>query len=230
MNEHPDFPAGFLNQAGINRQHVFDVNCLPPELLSTLGETQGYRQLILLGHGGKALWDCVKASGTGSNDPIDDYSMQTVRRWFADFLPERRFQFVYPGEQSVGLQHLGKLAGWHQPSPFMVGIDAEWGSWFAYRAVVLTDTDFSPSLPVVRGNPCLTCQNKPCISACPAGAVAEDLFSISGCAGFRLQAVSACAYACLARQACPVGSIHRYDDDQVRHSYLHSLAMLRPYI
>lgn len=223
------FPAAPLNLAGLNRQHVFDLAQLPPEVKRTLGATDGYRQLILLGHGGRQLWECVKASGIAGEHPIDGFCVQTVARWFADFLPDRRYRIVYPGEQTVGLQQLGKLAGWHQPSPFMVAIDAKWGSWFAYRAAILADSDFLPFFPVDRRSPCETCPSQPCIVACPAGALTGGAFSFDLCSAYRLSTGSRCASACLARNACPIGAEHRYDDEQIRHSYSHSLAMIKVY-
>jgi len=227
MSEPQPFPADFLNQAGINRQHVFNLSDLPAEALATLGDTAGYRQLILLGHGGRKLWECVKASGMASQHPIDDYCVQTVAHWFAEFLPSWRYKILFPGEQVVGLQQLGKLAGWHQPSPFMVGIDAEWGSWFAYRAAILADSDFLPFFPVDRGNPCLSCSSQPCISSCPAGALAGGHFALALCSRYRLTEGSPCANTCLARESCPVGAEHRYDAAQLAHSYGRSLAMIR---
>jgi epoxyqueuosine reductase len=238
MSEHPPFPADFLNEAGINRQHVFDLADLPDEVRATLGDTTGFQQLILLGHGGRRLWECVQASGIVGEHPIDDYCVQTVRRWFAEHIPGARYRIVYPGVSMVGLQALGRLAGWHHASPFMVGIDSEWGSWYAYRAVVLADSQFLPFFPAERAPkevplgdsiPCVDCPDQPCIAACPAEAMADGQFSLTRCAGYRLQAASACAYTCLARSACPVGSEHRYDDAQIRHSYGQSLAMLRKY-
>jgi hypothetical protein len=229
MNEHPAFPADFLNQSGINRQHVFNLDALPTAVVATLGNTDGYRQLILLGHGGRHLWECVKASGIGGEHPIDDYCRQMVSRWFAGYLPGRRYRMLYPGEQPVGLQQLGTLAGWHQPSPFMVGIDTEWGSWFAYRAALLADTDFSPFLPVDRSSPCTTCQEKPCIGACPANALDGGNFSLQKCIAYRRRAGSKCQFTCLARVDCPVGAEHRYDDEQLRHSYGRSLEDLKKY-
>ena len=229
MSEYSQFPAKFLNWAGINRQHVFSLATLPAEVLATLGETNGYRQLILLGHGGRALWACVKASGMLGEHPIDDYCVQTVTRWFTDLLPGQRYKILYPGEQVIGLQQLGKLAGWHQPSPFMVGIDAEWGSWFAYRAAILADTDFVPFSPLECSNPCLACPGQPCIAACPAGALANGGFAFDLCRHHRLTEGSACATTCVARETCPVGAEHRYDKDQLAHSYVRSLAMIRQY-
>ena len=229
MSERPIFPADALNAAGLNRHFVFDLAALPAAEKATLGDTTGFRQLILLGHGGRRLWEGVKASGITSEHPIDDYTVRTVENWLADTLPGKGFRIIYPGEQPVGLQELGKLAGWHHASPFMIGVDHEWGSWYAYRAVVLCDSDFRPFFPVDRGNPCITCVGQPCISACPTNALAGGEFNLERCSRFRLVIDSPGAVGCLARNACPVAPGHRYDDDQIRHSYQRSLAMLRQY-
>lgn len=224
------FPATFLAEAGLNRQHIFDLAALPAALLSPLGDTAGFTQLILLGHGGRRLWECVQAAALDSEHPIDDYCVATVDRCFAQFLPGRRHRLVYPGDAPIGLQSLGRLAGWHHASPFMIGIDAEWGSWSAYRAVVLAATDFCPSPVVDRDHPCQSCAERPCIAACPAGALADGRFALEKCSRYRLLPDSPCAHGCLARMACPVGAGHRYDEAQIRHSYARSLQMLRQYL
>lgn len=229
MSERTPLPAGFLDQAGLNRQHVFDLTSLPGDIVDRLAIQPSERQLILFGHGGRRLWECVRASGIGGENPIDDYSILTVARWFAEQLPGHRYRLLFPGEQPIGLQALGQLAGWHHPSPIMVGVDRQWGSWYAYRAVVIADTDLQPSIPQTRRSPCPDCRERPCISACPAGALRDGRFDLDTCSRFRLQADSPCSAGCLARQACPVGSEHRYDDAQIRHSYSRSLAVIRRY-
>lgn len=220
------FPTQALADAGLNRQFVFDLAALPDELLAPLGDTQGFRQLILLGHGGRRLWACVQAAQIASAHPIDDYCIATVDRLFRPILPSGGYRLVYPGDTPIGLQSLGKLAGWHHPTPFMVGIDEEFGSWSAYRAVLLADSDFCPSVPVDRKSPCASCRDTPCIVACPAGALAGGRFDLTACSDFRLQPDSPCALGCLARQACPVGAEHRYESSQITHSYARSLAMI----
>lgn len=222
-----DFPGTFLDRAGLNRQHVFELAALPEDIRSGIAAQRGETQLILLGHGGRRLWECVQAAGTGGEHPIDDYCIRTVADWFAACLPGRRYRLLYPGDAPVGLQALGRLAGWHHASPFMVGIDADWGSWYAYRAVLVADTDFAPSPVVDRGSPCLDCRQMPCIAACPAGALNGGRFDLDACSDWRLAAHSRCAEGCLARTACPVGAEHRYADAQIAHSYRQSLAMLR---
>ncbi len=227
MREFQPFPAAVLDRCGLNRQHIFELAELSAEVSATLGETAPYRQLILIGHGGKTLWECVKAARIAGANPIDDYSVQALEQCFAKHLPANRYRIIFPGNHPVGLQQLGKLAGWHHAAPFMVGIDPEWGSWYAYRAVVLADTDFRPSRAVDRNSPCTSCQAKPCITACPAGAMDGGSFALEKCIAYRRSDESRCKHTCLARIACPVGSEHRYDDDQMRHAYSISLQMIR---
>ncbi|MBP5996571.1 MAG: hypothetical protein KA535_01340 [Azonexus sp.] len=229
MSGFQPFPADALARCGLNRQHVFDLAGLPPAVIATLGDTAIYRQLVLLGHGGKLLWDCVKAAGAGGENPIDDFTVRSIENCFAEHLPANRYRIIYPGDQPVGLQQLGARAGWHHAAPFMVGIDPDWGSWYAYRAVVLADTDFCPSSIVDRNSPCNSCEIQPCIAACPAQAMAGGSFSLARCAAYRTQPGSACAFTCQARIACPVGSAHRYDADQLRHTYAISLRTIREY-
>lgn len=227
MHEFQPFPAAALDRCGLNRQHVFNLADLPAEISATLGETAPYRQLILIGHGGKTLWECVKAARIGGDNPIDDYSIQAIEQCFAEHLHGNRYRIIFPGEHPVGLQQLGKLAGWHHAAPFMVGIDPEWGTWYAYRAAVLTDTGFCPSRVVDRSSPCTDCQTRPCITACPAAAMDGASLALEECIAYRKRDDSKCIHTCLARVACPVGSEHRYDDDQLRHAYSISLQTIR---
>lgn len=229
MSKEAAFPGSFLDEAGLNRQHVFDLDSLPAAVLAALDVQAGERQLILIGHGGRRLWERLQATGMAGSDPIDDYSTRTIRQWFARELPDHRFRIPFPGARPIGLQALGALAGWHQPSPLMIGVDAEWGSWYAYRAVVIADTDFAPSPRHVGYSPCATCHPAPCISTCPAHALTGGQFDLAACSHHRLIPDSPCAMGCLARQACPAGSEHRYDDAQIRHSYGRSLAVIRQY-
>ncbi|PKO88790.1 MAG: hypothetical protein CVU16_13260 [Betaproteobacteria bacterium HGW-Betaproteobacteria-10] len=238
MSKRQAFPAALFDQVGLNRQHLFNLDSLPGDIRAKLGDTGNFRQLILLGHGGKRLWECVQAADLPGDDPIDDYVMQSIRQIFARHLGHKNYRVVYPGDTPMGLQQLGKLAGWHQSSPFMVGIDAVWGSWFAYRAVILADTDFLPILPVDRSasrhasdqaHPCSNCSEPPCMTACPVGAVTNEAFALAECLAYRQSPASACQFTCLARVACPVGSEHRYNADQLRHCYGISLRLIRQF-
>jgi hypothetical protein len=233
MQTFQTFDATLLNNAGLLRQAVFNINELPPEVAASMREhcdpAVPCRQLILIGHAGRKLWECVKASGIDSPDPIDNFTVNTVRQWFAACQPHNRYDIIYPGTRPIGLQSLGKLAGWHHASPFMVGIDSEWGTWYAYRAAVVADTNFEPTKRIERTSPCSSCDHRICIASCPAGAMDEGQFDLKKCVAYRKQEESRCADTCVARTSCPVGREHRYTDEQIRHSYSISLRVLQRY-
>lgn len=228
-------PADFsaLERAGLNLHAVLDFDALPAHLAADLrrdfAPAHACRQLVLIGNAGRSMWAAMKASGIASADPIDDFSVRAVSQWFAAQFPAHRYTLLYPGDAPVGLQTLGALAGWHRPTPFMLGILPQWGSWFGYRVALLTDTDLPPTEPLRAASPCEACTARPCIAACPAQAMAEEGFSLERCVAYRLQPESRCRACCVARDACPVGREHRYDDEQIRHSYSISLRAIEQY-
>ena len=226
-----DFSA--LDAVGLNLHAVFALDQLPDALRDALHNecdpARSYSQLILIGNGGRALWQTIQREGGHSADPIDDFSVREVRRWLAAQASGLNYEIVYPGERLVGLQSLGECAGWHFASPFMVGINERWGTWFAYRVAVLADTDFEPTRRVPGESPCTTCRPRPCVAACPGNAIESDGFNLANCVNHRLRPDSACRTTCLARLACPMRAEHRYDDDQIRHAYAISLRFIEAY-
>lgn len=222
-----------LNAAGLNRHAVFNIDELPADVAESVRGASApvptARQLILIGHAGRRLWEAVKESGIDSPDPIDDFTIRTVARWFASCQPGNAYEILYPGTHSIGLQRLGHLAGWHHPTPFMVGIDQEWGTWFAYRAAVVADTRFPTTQRLEGPHPCKTCEARTCITSCPGGALAGGQFDLGRCVGYRKQNDSQCKTTCLARMSCPVGSDHRYSEEQIRHTYSISMRAIERY-
>ncbi len=213
----------YLNEKGLNIQAVININNIPAKLLSTINNsvtnTDQFKQLIILGHLGKLLWEKVNASTSGSDNPIDDYASLIVNNLFSQYYPDNHFEIAYPGSEVIGLQQLGQLAGWHNASPFKVGINDQWGSWFAYRAVVLADTNFISTDVLESISPCISCKEQLCISACPSNALVTGELDNQCCIDYRKQAVSDCKNTCLARVSCPVGSEYRYTDEQIHYHY-----------
>ncbi|TVO57079.1 hypothetical protein [Denitromonas halophila] len=225
----PDFSA--LDAVGLNLQAVFNLTELPEPLrervLHATCPQAGFRQLILIGNAGPVLWRALCADGIDDDDPIDAFSVREVNRWFEQQYPGRTQHRLYPGNTPVNLQQLGQHAGWHHDSPFKVGIQAELGTWFAYRVALLADTTLHPTPPVRTRSPCSDCADTPCIRNCPADAMAGGGFALDACIDYRQQPGSRCADTCVARLACPVGDAHRYDAAQIHHGYAHSLRMIK---
>jgi len=225
---HCDFEP--LDRVGLNLQAVFDVDGLPETLRTRLRELAGgarqYRQLILIGNAGPKLWESVMAAQSRSKDPIDEFSVRTVSDWFATRFGDTARLDLYPGDAPLDLQGLGSLAGWHHASPFKVGINNEWGSWFAYRVAFLADTTLPPTGARFTTSPCTDCVARYCVAACPAEALADNDFDLPRCIAYRQLPDSLCAHTCVARISCPVRSEFRYHDDQIRHGYGNSLRMI----
>jgi epoxyqueuosine reductase len=228
--------AAFADLAmyGLNLHAVFAVASLSAQVLDTLGLTDDerlqFRQVILIGHQGRDFWAALQRRGMHGAHPVDQFVTERVDAWMKGPLQGPAWRQVFPGSDLVGLQSLGALAGWHHSSPFWVGVDAEWGSWFAYRAVVLADTDLALTARREATSPCATCADQPCIKACPAGALNSEPTQggdLQRCLNFRKHPDSRCQDRCLARNACPVGAAHRYADSQTTYHYLHSLQVIR---
>lgn len=226
--------ASLLHNGGLNLRAVFHRDALPRALREALPEP-ALPQVILIGHGGRRLWTVVgerRAAGELDSDhPIDLHTRQTVNAWAAEALAGKRYRLLFPLDggryPAIDFRALGRLAGWHFDSPFMVGVHPRWGSWFAYRALLIADSDLPLTAPERGSSPCTSCEAQPCRVACPAGAVAPEGFALGPCSEFRLRPGSPCALTCLSRLACPVGRAHRYDAAQMAHSYQNSLNWLR---
>lgn len=222
-NNHTDFNQHFFDDKGLNIHAIINLKNVPTSILQTLQgsgiDTHNYCQLILLGHLGKKLWQKVSADNGVTNNPIDDYTLKSIYKYFENYHTATDYEIVYPGESVIGLQQLGEYSGWHYPSPFKVGINALWGSWFAYRAVVLANTNFKETKNLKTESPCNSCKDTNCISACPAKALENTEFNFQSCINYRKQPDSLCKNNCLSRIGCPVGSEYRYTDDQISYHY-----------
>jgi hypothetical protein len=216
--------------SGLNLHAIIDVAALPDSIRVPLLEAAGdesYRQLHLFGHAGPCMWQALQASDYVTDaDPVDAYSAAVVADWFAGQGVRHRLLFPF-GQPRLPLQALGELAGWHHRSPFMVGVNGQWGSWYAYRAVALADSAMPATPKAEWPDVCASCIDKPCVAACPAGALVDEASRLTRCIDYRLQEASPCSHQCLARNACPVGAAHRYSDAQIRYHYGRSLATIR---
>lgn len=223
------FDVAALGAQGLNLHAVLALDALPDDLGADLRRrfdpSGRFRQLILVGNGGRAMWSSLRRSAAFSSaHPIDEHSLAVVSAWFTAQFPQRSFDIIYPrSRRAVPLQALGRLVGWHQSSPLGVGINAEWGLWFAYRVVLLADTELMPTKAEAAASPCATCAGRDCIATCPAGAAAPEGLALEPCIAYRKSADSRCRATCVARLACPVGTEHRYDEEQLRHCYSLSL-------
>ena len=196
----------------------------------------GYRAAVLLASPGRAFWEgfrrAVPELAAGRPDaagpnPLDRYSEEVVEA-LAGRLGKHdpTALTLYPFHHERQLLGFGRLLGgarWTAATPFGMTVDPHFGPWFVWRGAILTALDWPPT-PMPETPACEGCP-APCVTACPASAVALSGFDWETCADFRLNA-SPCRETCLARIACPVGSQFRYGEEQLRYHYGASLRMI----
>ncbi len=175
------------------------------------------RTVVLLGFTGREQWAAFAASpeyGDGALHPLDRWSKRVV-----DELARRfgaRALYPFTGPPWWPFQRWAQRAERLYVSPLGVLMHADYGLWHAYRgALLMPETIDVPPLKAW-SSPCESCRERPCLSACPAGAVTSERFLPERC---HTHVVSehgtACrACGCLARYACPVAAAHRYDAAQ----------------
>ncbi len=218
----------FLAAGGLNLAAVFDCAMLPTNMLTMTDDVpwNAYQRLVLVGHGGRRMWEALQEKGMAENDPVDSYSRDLTQQFIHRYLDNPKTYWLYPSTPHlVPLQQLGALAGWSHPSPLGLGISPVFGVWFAYRAAFLVDADLPLRQVLHRPSPCDSCVDKPCISTCPVGAVKMGAFDVAGCWGYRSQPQSPCQDRCLSRMACPYFPEHRYSLAQIQYHYGISLHM-----
>lgn len=223
-----------LAKAGLNLFAAVSCASLPYKTAQLMRENgvplDKFSTLVLIGHGGRRLWERMTTQDWETADPIDRYSARHTNRFIARYLDNSENLLLFPSKTLIPLQQLGRFVGWSHQTPLGLGIHPEYGVWFAYRAAFLT----TAVLPTIRlphsPSHCDRCITKPCITSCPVGAVhAKRPFNVKTCAKHRLRTGSSCADRCLARIACPVAPHHRYTLPQIQYHYDIALDTLRTY-
>ncbi len=104
------------------------------------------------------------------------------------------------------------------PSPLGLNVHPHYGLWHAYRAALLFPVAFDIPGPQAGANPCDSCADKPCLSACPVAAFSGSDYDVAACAGHVTTTKGQVCFGggCLARHACPVGQGFAYAPAQAQ--------------
>lgn len=191
------------------------------EALDILGtcettESDGLPQgtLVLLGPDQPDFWSHVWKSPEfteGGRHPLDRWSQRVVTVLAEVVGGTALFPFGSPAQPFISWA-LRSGRCWVSPVGLLVHEDA--GLWVSFRgAILLADTTWEP---VDAKKPCDSCEDKPCLTACPASALSDDGYNLKACHTFLdTQAGEDCmAGGCAVRRICPVSERHRRDPVQ----------------
>ena len=165
---------------------------------------KGTRTLLMLGPLEPGFWDVVKASEFWVGpDPVDRWSRSVVGRLACDLGAKALFPFGGPPYQPFYQWALRTGRVWDSPVRLLV--HETQGLLVSFRgALALKEVLDLPPAPV---RPCNACP-KPCLTACPVGALTGAGYDLPVCHGFldTPEGTDCMAGGCLVRRACPVSA------------------------
>lgn len=183
--------------------------------------------LLLVGNAGPDMWRVFSAapeygSSPDRPDPLDRWSRRVLTELAGRFGAEILFPF--DGPPYWPFQRWALAAGGVSTSPMGVLAHRIYGPWFAFRGALILPGDAAGAEAAVSKGPCHDCTTRPCLTACPVGAIVADgpdggAYDVTLCRTHVASSPTvACATGgCLARHACPVGQAFAYPPAQARH-------------
>lgn len=202
----------------------------------------GAKTLVVTGNGGGQFWEgfqtyCQKHPTYlhEHEHPLDDYTVDVIEKALTPVLvqAEAKYRYLYPfrfWSEPVSFMHLARAAGLAGPSLLGVVIHPEYGPWMALRAAVLLNHELHTE-PIAAGfDPCPTCTERACMTACPAQAISiEKNWDIPACVEHRLRVTTDCVDYCRARVDCVYGREHRYPLDELQYHQQFSFTEMKKY-
>ncbi len=183
----------------------------------------GTGTLVLLGPAGPGFWAHVTAAAEFAGtrpDPLDRWSRRVIGRMACRLGGKARFPFGGPPWAPFHVWALRTGRIWQSPVGLLVHDTA--GLWLSFRgAVALRDRLTLPA--VAQAAPCDGCAERPCLTACPVGALSGAGYDVPACRGY-LDTVPGrdCLDAgCAVRRACPVSAAHGRDPAQSGYHMRH---------
>jgi ferredoxin len=198
-------------EAGLAWRGALTLERTDPDI--RLPDQRAARTVVLLGFAGSTHWrefDASPEAADGESNPLDRWSRRIIEGLAGRF--GARGLYPNDGPPWLPFQQWARRAEGLHPSPLGILIHPVWGLWHAYRGA-LAFADALPEVPAQHApSPCDACRERPCLSTCPAGAVAPGRYDVVACrAHVRSEAGRDCLeLGCRARRACPVGAGHRY--------------------
>ncbi|MBW6424654.1 ferredoxin [Rhizobium sp. XQZ8] len=203
-----------LEPHGIRVRGVVNFSCGERPLLADGVQA---RSVMLLGNVGGSIWpafDRWRETHDGA-DPLDSWSKSLIRP-VAQALEATAYFPSDPPWQPF--QQWAMRAEGLKPSPLGILIHPQYGLWHGYRGALGFPFAIETER-VLEPHACDDCRDKPCLTACPVGAISLSGFEVVPCRSHLesgIGQVGCMKTGCLARNACPVGASYRYGQEQLR--------------
>ena len=231
-----------LNLIGVAAPAAYDA--LVPASHRLGAHAGAIRSIVVIGNGGGAFWAAYRRhlathpAHAERAHPLDDFTSAVMAEHVVPLAARRgvRAELHLPYRETtppVSFVHLAEAAGLGRRSLLGVLVHPEYGPWMALRAALFVDVALAAPRPAAGFDPCPSCRTRPCLAACPAGAVAHPAgWEVPRCVAFRVERGDAnpCADRCHARLACVYGRQHRYPDEALGYHQGRAFAVMRRYV
>ncbi|MDR9394067.1 ferredoxin [Roseovarius sp. SYSU LYC5161] len=168
----------------------------------------GARTIVLLGPLEPGFWPSFCATpeyNDGHADPLDRWSRRVIGM-LADQLGAMPL-FPFGGPPYWPFVRWALASGRAQVSPVGLLVHDRAGLMVSYRGALAFTSKIN--VPPAPPSPCITCQDQPCRTACPVGALTPDRYDMKACKADLDRPGNDCmATGCAARRACPVSRAH----------------------
>src|SRR5262245_18235026 len=193
-----------LNLVGTTEIATYDAVVPPAWLLSPRADDA--RTAVVIDNGGGAFWVAfhrhVAADPAAGRvaDPLDAFTRHVVGDAIAPLRDDLgAARLVFPFELHplpMSFVHLAECAGLGRRSLLGLLVHPEYGPWMALRAAILIPFALSAPRPADGFDPCPTSVERPCIAACPVGAVGPGGRDVPRCAAHRIAVHGLCCAGC----------------------------------
>ena len=164
----------------------------------------GCQTVLLLGPAEPGFWPHVTAEPEfgGAANPLDRWSRRVIGQMAIDLGATALFPFGGPPFRPFYQWALRTGRAFASPISLLVHDSA--GLMLSYRGALALPVRLA--LPPPAGNPCDTCAQKPCLTACSARALTAKGYDVPRCHAFlETPAGGECMnLGCAVRRACPV--------------------------
>ena len=170
------------------------------------GAPGGTGTIVLIGPSEPGFWPLLTASGEwrdGAPDPVDRWSKRVIGA-LAEGLGGTAI-FPSDGPPYAPFFRWALVSGRAWASPVGMLVHAEAGLMISFRGAVRIAGAHLP-LPRPAPNPCESCAERPCRTACPVDALSPGGYAVAACRAYLETPPGAdcLSRGCAARRACPV--------------------------
>ena len=169
----------------------------------TDGLPPGTKTLLLLGPREPGFWPHLKAQPEwGADDPADRWSRRVIGKLACDLGAKALFPFGGPPYNPFYKWALKSGRCWESPVRLLVHDAA--GLFVSFRGALALKE--AVKLPPAGPKPCDTCMEKPCLTACPAGALTGAGYDLQNCHSFldTTAGQDCMTTGCAVRRTCPL--------------------------